>query len=570
MLQGLLGPNGAAPPPAQAPSRQKRRRSPLVADMAKAVVLALIPVVAFAVAVLVYENHRTRAEMDDTLLDASRRLTEVIDSELRQQMRTLTALAISTDLDAPLNLSGFYEEARRASLQHSGWLSVALVEASTAQPLLNTARPFGEALPPVSTPADIGEVARSHQPLIASRLGRAGSVIQQPIIALRVPVIRGDTVLYVLSASLSLAAIQDIMSAQLDIELPRLARPAAGAAILDADGRFVARMLEPGKVVGRLASDETRANMQRGPGVYPGRTVEGTETYGAYTRSALTDWSIVVGVPRADADRLGRMSFWGVLAGAVASIVLAGVFVLQFGRDAARRRAEVERVMRLEADARLLEQAQAAIAEKEILLREVHHRLKNNMQTIISLLRTSARHWPEAYQEAIRITVRRMIAMVNVHQQLYRSPNLAELALGPYLESVAREIAVAEGAERRGIRCDIRCDDVRIDLNRALPLGLIMTECLTNAFKHGFPGGRTGAIAITLTKAGETAVLRVRDDGVGVPASVSSARNSLGIDLVEALARQIGGTSATRALSPGTEVRIEFPLPSGSAGSRAA
>lgn len=486
-------------------------------------------------------------------------MTEVIDSELRQELRTLGALAISTNLDAPAKLPGFHEEAQRALLQHPGWMSVSLVEASTAQPLLNVARPFGIE-PPVTTPADIDEVVQSRRPLIASRLGQAGAVVQQPAIVLRVPVVRDDAVRYVLSAALSLPAVQEMMVAQLDRELPRLARTASGAAILDADGRFVARTREPEKTAGQLASEASRANMARGPGVYPGRSVEGMETYGAYARSALTDWVIFVGVPKADADRLGRMSFWSILAGAVASTMLAGVFALQFAHAAARRRAEVERVLRLEADARLLEQAKASLAEKEILLREVHHRLKNNMQTIISLLRVSVRDWPETYQEAIRTTVRRMIAMVNVHQQLYRAPDMAELALGPYLESVVREIAVAEDADRRGVGCDVRYDDIRIDLNRALPLGLIMTECLTNAFKHGFPGDRTGSITVMLTTTGETAVLRVCDDGVGVPVAAGGAHNSLGIDLIEALARQIGGTSATRALSPGTEVTIKFPL----------
>jgi two-component sensor histidine kinase len=546
--------------PPGVPARHEGRRSPLAADIAKAVVLALIPLIVFAVAVIVFENRRSRTQMDSTLLDASRRLTEVIEMELQQQLRTLAALAVSMDLDPPPQLAEFHEEARRAAIQHPGWLTITLVDPSSGWQVLNTARPVGVDLPVAASPDEIAEVVRSRRPLISSRLMREEAVIRQPFIVLRVPVVRGEAVIYVLSAALSLTAVQQLMTEQLDHELPGIARPVAGAAIMDADGRFVARLIEPEKAAGQLASEQTRANMRRGPGVYPGRTIDGTETYGAYTRSTLTGWSIVVGIPRAYGDQLGRSSFWFVLAGAAASILLAGIFALLFGREATRRRAEADRLLLLETDARLLQQVKTSLAEKEMLLREIHHRIKNNMQTIISLLRTSARQWPDAYQDVIRTTVRRMAAMVNVHEQLYRSPDLAKLALGPYLESVAREIAIAEGAARRGIDCRVRCDDVEIDLNRAMPLGLIMTECLINAFKHGFPGDRTGSITVELNQAGEAAILSVRDDGVGVPAATSSTRSTLGIDLIEALTRQIGGTTTTRQLSPGTEVIVEFAL----------
>lgn len=323
---------------------------------------------------------------------------------------------------------------------------------------------------------------------------------------------------------------------------------------------MIARLVEPEKYAGQLASKQTLENMRRPPGVYHGATLEGIQTYGAYTKSAVTGWSIVVAIRRGDADALANRTFWAVLAGGVAAIALAGALALQFGRDAARRRNERERLLLLEADRRLLQQAQSSVAEKEVLLREVHHRLKNNIQTIISLLRTSARHWPDEYQAAIRVAVRRMIAMVNVHEQLYRSPELAKLALGPYLDSIMRDVAIAEGAANRRIDFQVQAEDIAIDLNRALPVGLIMTECLINIFKHAYPGGRTGAITVSLTRADDIARLCVRDDGVGLTPSMTSTRASLGLDLIETLAAQIGGHAVTRALARGTEVTVEFPI----------
>jgi two-component sensor histidine kinase len=533
-------------------------RSPLTADFVKTALAALIPLVVFAVVVIVHEDRRSRAELEGSLLDASRRLGEAVDVDLGHQLRTLSVLALSVDLDDPPNLAAFHEEARRAAQQHPGWRAVILVDVVSGRTLLNTQRPVGVALPP--PPDDFLRAAQSHSPMISTRLARPEGVIQEPFITLRVPVARNDTVRYVLGAALSLKAVQATMTEQLDRELPRLARPAAGAAIMNEEGRMIARLIDPEKYAGELASAHTRENMRRPPGVYPGTTLEGMETYGAYTRSAVTGWSIVVAIRRADGDALANRSFWAILAGAVASIALAATLALQFGRDAARRRNERERLLLLEADRRLLQQAQSSVAEKEVLLREVHHRLKNNIQTIISLLRTSARHWPDEYQAAIRVAVRRMIAMVNVHEQLYRSPELAKLALGPYLDSIMRDVAVAEGAANRRIDFQVQAEDIAIDLNRALPVGLIMTECLINIFKHAFPGGRTGAITVSLTSVDGTARLCVRDDGVGLTPSTTSTRASLGLDLIETLAAQIGGCAATRALARGTEVTVDFPI----------
>jgi two-component sensor histidine kinase len=538
----------------------ERWQSSLKANFTNAILAALIPLVAFAVFVIVYENRRARSEIEDTVFDASRRLTEAIDAELRHQLGALSTLALSIDLDEQPNFRGFYEEARRAASQHPGWFAVNLVEPQSARPILHTMRPFGELLPPVGLPEDYADVARMRRPLIAGRIGRSGAVVQQPFITLRVPVLRDDEVRYVLSAALSLGSVQALMVEQLDRELPRVTRPAAGAAILDSEGRFVARLVEPEKFAGQLASEQTRANMRLGPGVYEGRTIDGLETYGAYTQSGLTGWTTVVGIRRADADALSMRSFWAVLGGGIVSIVLAGLLALQLGREATRRRNERECLLLLEADQRLLAQAKQSVAEKETLLREIHHRLKNNMQTIISLLRTSASQWPDEYRDTIRTAVRRMIAMVNVHEQLYRSPELAKLALGPYLDSIMRDVAIAEGAAARRIGFRVQADEIWIDLNRALPVGLIMTECLINIFKHAFPDRRVGEITVALSQSDGTARLSVRDDGVGVPASLGSTRASLGFELIETLACQIGGRTRTGKLERGTETIVEFPI----------
>jgi two-component sensor histidine kinase len=153
-----------------------------------------------------------------------------------------------------------------------------------------------------------------------------------------------------------------------------------------------------------------------------------------------------------------------------------------------------------------------------------------------------------------------MIAMVNVHEQLYRSQELARLALAPYLRSIVRDVAMAEGAADRRIDFDVKAEDIWIDMNRALPVGLIVTECLINIFKHAFPGGRSGAILVMLVQEEGTVRLIVRDDGVGIAPAMRSTRASLGHELIETLAEQIGGTAVMRSLARGTEVAVTFPL----------
>jgi two-component sensor histidine kinase len=537
-----------------------RWRTSVAVNFITPILTALIPLIVFTVAVIVHENRRSRAEIEGTLLDASRRLTEAVDAEIQHQLTTLSTLALSTDLDQSPNLQSFHIEAVRAVNEHPGWFAINLVEASSARPLIHTMRPLGSPLPPVGLPEDYADVLRTRKPLIAGRIGQPGAVVRQPFIALRVPVVRDGEARYVLSAALSLTFVQELMVQQVDRELPRMTRPAAGAAILDAEGHFVARLVDSERLAGRLASEETRTNMRRGPGVHVGRTIEGLETYGAYTVSGLTGWTTVVGVRRADADTLTRASFWTVLGGGMVSVVLAGLLAVHLGHEATRRSKEQERLLVLEADQRLLEQAKRSVAEKETLLREIHHRLKNNMQTIISLLRTSARQWPDQYRDTIRTAVRRMIAMVNVHEQLYRSADLSKLDLRPYIDSIVRDVAIAEGAAARRIDLQVQSEQLWIDLNRALPIGLILTESLINIFKHAFPGGRGGQIVVTLSRSDGTARLSVRDNGAGVPPSLSSTRASLGLELIDTLADQIGGRATTEPVTPGTEVVVEFPI----------
>jgi two-component sensor histidine kinase len=221
-----------------------------------------------------------------------------------------------------------------------------------------------------------------------------------------------------------------------------------------------------------------------------------------------------------------------------------------------------------ELDARLLTTTQEALAEqrkaaseREVLLREIYHRVKNNLQIIQSLLRLGSRSLKPEQREPFESAIRRIGAMARVHSLLYKSPDLASIDFKDYLEDVVRETADAFGGDLRGIRTELDARSMRVPLDTAVPLAFITVELLTNAFKYAFPGRRRGTIVVSAQSDGEHGILTVADDGVGLPDSPvpQGGRRSLGLTLVNKLVEQIGGT--LEAPEPGKATyRVTFPL----------
>ena len=215
---------------------------------------------------------------------------------------------------------------------------------------------------------------------------------------------------------------------------------------------------------------------------------------------------------------------------------------------------------RIQSAARL----QATLAEKDVLLKEVYHRVKNNLQVISSLFNLQLRLLPEGQaRTALKESADRVRAMALVHEKLYQSNDLSSIALDGYIQDLCRQLAAASGLAERGISLATELEPVEIGLELAVPLGLLLNELVSNSIKHGFPDGRSGNILIRLTHLHEdarTVSLEIRDDGVGLPPDMDFyTRTSLGLKLVGTLSAQINARFLLDS-HDGTVARLVFSI----------
>jgi PAS domain S-box-containing protein len=220
---------------------------------------------------------------------------------------------------------------------------------------------------------------------------------------------------------------------------------------------------------------------------------------------------------------------------------------LIFMNDISERRA-LER--RIEADVR----------EKTILLKEVHHRVKNNLQIIVSLLNLQSERIDDARIHSVFAEIRdRIYSMALLHEKLYMSENFAEISFQEYLPVLCREILDTLSDENRlSLAFDI--DDIRLGIDSAVPCGLIVNEIVTNAVKHAFPNPRRGIISVGFKRGKRNEIaLTVRDDGIGLPPGFDyRTTESLGLTVIRILVQQLDGDLKITS-GQGTTYHLVFP-----------
>ncbi len=202
---------------------------------------------------------------------------------------------------------------------------------------------------------------------------------------------------------------------------------------------------------------------------------------------------------------------------------------------------------------------QRSLREKETLLLELHHRVKNNLQLASSVLHFGSRRVSDpAAADVLADCQRRLRAMALVHQQLYASADLTAVGLGGYLRKLVADLRDSFQGQAR---CSLDLDDTTLSAELALPLGMIVCELLTNSLRHAFPADRVGTISVSVRRQDGALCVTVDDDGIGLPRAVAGGdADGFGLTLVRQLTRQLRG-QVTLGGSMGCCVVVRIPLP---------
>jgi two-component sensor histidine kinase len=289
------------------------------------------------------------------------------------------------------------------------------------------------------------------------------------------------------------------------------------------------------------------------PGLTLTRTIDNQMLYVARAESRLyPGWSAAVGVPREEIDSTVHRSIYALSIGGSSAIAIACLLCFVLIRAYARRATTLA--------------LEDSLREKETLLREVHHRVKNNMQGTVGILLFERSRIRDDYaRERLRVISDRISIQGRVHQQLYERGDLHRIEFGTFLTNLCLSIMATFCEAADEIKLSVDADTLHCDIDVAMPLGLITNELVTNAVKHGFKDHQHGEITVTLKRHDGSVVLSVSDTGVGCWKShqcfteIPMQNYGIGTTLIKELVRQIEGEFILMQDITGTTARIRIP-----------
>jgi PAS domain S-box-containing protein len=231
--------------------------------------------------------------------------------------------------------------------------------------------------------------------------------------------------------------------------------------------------------------------------------------------------------------------------------------------DITERRHDVERLRALNEElANRVQARTAALKEREVMLQEIHHRVKNNLQVIASLINMQSRTLVNtATRLALQQCRSRVETMSEIHEMLYQSKDYAQVPFGKFAKDLATRVLSASGSSNTAVALEFDLEDLSLPVHTAIPCGLILNELVANSIKHAFPDAASGKIRVELRRvADHEALLSVSDDGIGIAPQFDAARaDSLGIQLVITLVEQLDAHLEI-VRQPGATFRITFPV----------
>ena len=211
---------------------------------------------------------------------------------------------------------------------------------------------------------------------------------------------------------------------------------------------------------------------------------------------------------------------------------------------------------------KMQQQIESSLKEKDVLLKEIHHRVKNNLQIIISLLNLQSGYIKdEVTLKAVKDGQSRVRSMALVHERFYQSDTISEIDFSDYIKKLCQYIFQSYGDKTERIDVQIVGDNVSLDMDTAMPCGLLINEIVSNAYKYAFPGQLSGRILIELKRLNNRIFIKVQDNGVGFPEEYDLAKSeSLGMQLIQALTSQLDGELKV-SRENGTSFEISFIYP---------
>jgi signal transduction histidine kinase len=291
-------------------------------DLTVLVFASVIPVLIFAIIMVLLVEEQHRASLERSLRDTARALSVSVDLELTSSLSTLNALATSEHLDTG-DLRAFYQQAQRVLVVHETWKTISLLDLS-GQQVLNLLRPLGAPLPPSGNLEVVRRTLDTGQPAVSDIF--VGPVFKAPIVGITVPVMRGGVMKYVMGAGLDVGSLNHLLSEG--------KRPADWiATIIDRKGLVVARTRGIEQLVATPATPEFVAqSRQAEEGSFRDVTKDGIPVYAAYSRSRLSGWTVSLGAPATAVEAPLRAAWWAITGSGIGFLLLAGGLAMGFGR----------------------------------------------------------------------------------------------------------------------------------------------------------------------------------------------------------------------------------------------
>lgn len=523
-----------------------------------AVLLIIVPAWSFAAYMSWQYAVAERQVIEAMGRSTARSVSSAVDFRLTSIEGAMTTLALSPALRAG-DLQAFYADAEAfAKTQRA---IVALVSPSGAQ-ILNTNAPFGQVLPPTVAESRFEEAVSTQQTQFSRVI--FGNVTQRWLVAIAMPIVREGRVDHVLIVGLdTILHLGEVLGA---FEVPA----AWTVAVLDDANVIAARRPFPERFVGRMAHPDVygiATTAETGSG--HGRTVTGEPVHLYYSRLNRAPWLTLLGIPEKDLDDIVKSALLPVLtfglilllSSLLAAWTLGRLFtdqLISIARNASAFRsgkqlgvANASRITELseltvtlqaasEERTRYEDRLKGLIADKDLLMQEIHHRVKNSLQLVRGVLSLQARSTDQPDTKAALLeAASRIMTVADVHQHLYQGHSTTEIHVKQYITDLASDLATSLIPTDSGRRIVVNVKDMIWPSEKVTTLGLIITELVTNAIKYG-----GGDVTISLDMADDDhGTLIVEDQGQGFPAGFNLGQGSgLGSRLVTSLIRPEEGS----------------------------